>query len=144
MPPTQAAHPDNSPRRWEEMTTERPPSPLKLGKLLPKLACCDHTHTYACKHVNVNVSGWFQNSRTAAIVNVNTSRWFPNSRAVDINKITAAAAKTATTATEDVHLVEFMYIEFTRMPAESYRRRLTSLLLYLCYVFLVLINSLAC
>ena len=39
---------------------------------------------------------------------------------------------------EDVPLVEFMYLVFTRMPGESYRRRLMSLLLYLCYV----INSL--
>ena len=40
-------------------------------------------------------------------------------------------------------LVEFMYLVFTRMPdCESYRRRLRSLLLYLCYAFRVLINSL--
>ena len=30
---------------------------------------------------------------------------------------------------EDVPLVEFMYLVFTRMPGESYRRRLWSLLL---------------
>ena len=29
---------------------------------------------------------------------------------------------------EDVPLVEFMYLVFTRMPCESYRRRLRSLL----------------
>ena len=29
---------------------------------------------------------------------------------------------------EDVPLVEFMYLVFTRMPGESYRRRLMSLL----------------
>ena len=34
--------------------------------------------------------------------------------------------------------------ESTRMPGESYRRRLRSLLLYLCYVFRALINSLVC
>ena len=45
---------------------------------------------------------------------------------------------------EDVPLVEFLYLVFTRMPGESYRRRLRSLLLYLCYVFRALINSLAC
>jgi len=33
---------------------------------------------------------------------------------------------------------------FTRMPGESYRTRLRSLLLYLCYVFRALINSLVC
>ena len=44
---------------------------------------------------------------------------------------------------EDVPLVEFMYLVFTRMPGESYRRRLRSLL-YLCYVFGALINSLVC
>ena len=37
-----------------------------------------------------------------------------------------------------------MYLVFTRMPGESYRRRLRSLLLYLCYVFRVVINSLVC
>ena len=41
-------------------------------------------------------------------------------------------------------MVEFMYLVFTRMPGESYRRRLRSLLLYLCYVFRALINSLVC
>ena len=35
---------------------------------------------------------------------------------------------------EDVPLAEFIYLEFTRMPGESYRRRLMSLL-YLCFVF---------
>ena len=37
-----------------------------------------------------------------------------------------------------------MYLVFTRKPAESYRRRLRSFLLYLCYVFRALINSLVC
>ena len=45
---------------------------------------------------------------------------------------------------ENVPLVEFMYLVITRMPGESYRRRLRSLLSYLCYVFRALINSLAC
>ena len=45
---------------------------------------------------------------------------------------------------QDVPLVEFMYLVFTCMPGESYRRRLRSLLLYLCYVFRALINSLVC
>ena len=45
---------------------------------------------------------------------------------------------------KDVPLVEFMYLVFTRMPGKSYRRRLRSLLLYLCYVFGALINSLVC
>ena len=44
----------------------------------------------------------------------------------------------------DVPLVEFLYLVSTRMPGESYRRRLRSLLLYLCYVFPALINSLVC
>ena len=43
---------------------------------------------------------------------------------------------------KDVPLVEFMYLVFTRMPGESYRRQLRSLLLYLCYIFRALINSL--
>ena len=41
---------------------------------------------------------------------------------------------------EDVPLVVFLYLVFTRMPGESYRRRLGSLLLCLCYVFPELIN----
>ena len=45
---------------------------------------------------------------------------------------------------EDVPLVEFMYLVFTRMPGESYRRQLRSLLLYLFRVFRALINSLVC
>ena len=39
------------------------------------------------------------------------------------------------TEIEDVPLVEFTYLVFTRMPGESYRRQLGSFLLYLCYVF---------
>ena len=45
---------------------------------------------------------------------------------------------------EDVPLVEFVYLVFTHMPGESYRRRLRSLLFYLCYVLRALINSLVC
>ena len=45
---------------------------------------------------------------------------------------------------EDVPLVEFMYLAFTRMPGDSYRRRFRSLLFYLCDVFGALINSLVC
>ena len=45
---------------------------------------------------------------------------------------------------EDVSLVEFMYLVFTRLPGESYRRPLRSLLLYLCYVFRALISSRVC
>ena len=48
---------------------------------------------------------------------------------------------------EDVPLVEFMYLVFTRMPGESYRRRLRSLLLFLCYVFRadeLMLNVLRC
>ena len=44
---------------------------------------------------------------------------------------------------EDVPMVEFMYLVFTRMPGESYRRR-SRFLLCLCDVFRALINSLVC
>ena len=44
---------------------------------------------------------------------------------------------------EDVPLMELMYLVFTRMPGESYRRRLRSYL-YLCCVFRALITSLVC
>ena len=37
-----------------------------------------------------------------------------------------------------------MYLVFTCMPGESYHRWLRSLLLYLCYIFWALINSLVC
>ena len=43
---------------------------------------------------------------------------------------------------EDVPLVEFMYLVFTRMPGKSYPRLLMSLLLCLCDVYRVLIDSL--
>ena len=49
-----------------------------------------------------------------------------------------------TFSTYHVPLVEFTYLVFTRMPGESYRRRLRSLLLYLCYLFRALIISLVC
>ena len=39
-------------------------------------------------------------------------------------------------------LVEFVYLVVIRMPGESYRRRPRSLLMYLCYVFRAIINSL--
>ena len=42
----------------------------------------------------------------------------------------------------DVPLVEFMYRIFTCIPGENYHRLLGSLLLYLCYIFRALINSL--
>ena len=45
---------------------------------------------------------------------------------------------------EDIPLVKFMYPVFTRIPDESYHWRLRSLLLCLCDVFQVLINSLVC
>ena len=44
---------------------------------------------------------------------------------------------------EDAPLVEFLYLVFTRMPGDSYRRRLRSLLC-LCDVFGALINSPMC
>ena len=43
---------------------------------------------------------------------------------------------------EDVPLTEFIYLVFTCVPGERYCRQLGSLLLCLCYVFRVLINSL--
>ena len=43
---------------------------------------------------------------------------------------------------KDVPLVEFPYLVFSRLPGESYRRRLRSLLLCLCDVLRALINSL--
>ena len=48
------------------------------------------------------------------------------------------------TGFEDEPLGEFMYLVLTGMPGESYRRRLRSLLLFLCDVFRALINSLVC
>ena len=45
---------------------------------------------------------------------------------------------------EDVPQVEFMYLVFTRMPGENYRRRLKSLLFCLYDVFRALINPPVC
>ena len=59
-------------------------------------------------------------------------------------RLTVKSAVRFSLACEDVPLVEFMCLVFTRMPGESYRRRLGSLLLYLCYVFWALINSHVC
>ena len=41
----------------------------------------------------------------------------------------------ARVTSDDVPLVEFMYLVFARMPGESYRKRPRSLLLYLCDIF---------
>ena len=43
---------------------------------------------------------------------------------------------------DDIPLVEFMYLVFTRIPGESYHRRLMPLLLFLCDACRALINSL--
>ena len=59
-------------------------------------------------------------------------------------KLWPAEQKLAQIQFEDVPLVEFMYLVFTCMPGESYCRWFRSLLLYLCYVVWVLINSLVC
>ena len=45
---------------------------------------------------------------------------------------------------EDTLLMEFMYLVFTRMPGETYRKRLRPLLLYLCEVFRATISSVVC
>ena len=63
-----------------------------------------------------------------------------NNAGQNINNLTKAILPLV----EDVALMEFMYLVFTRTPCESYRRRLRSLLLHLCYVFRALINSLVC
>ena len=55
---------------------------------------------------------------------------------------TCTTTKTWVASNGDVPLVEFMYLVFTRMPGESYRRRLRSLVL--CYMFRALTNSLVC
>ena len=47
-------------------------------------------------------------------------------------------------ALTELRLAELMYLAFTRMPGESYRWRLWSLLLCLCDVFRALITSLVC
>ena len=59
-------------------------------------------------------------------------------------KTGSTTTTSTTTKKEDVPLVEFMYLVFTRVPGERYRRQLRSLLLYLCYVFRAIINSLVC
>ena len=69
--------------------------------------------------------------------------------AVGFSRITRhrTSSKKEASFSEDIPLVEFMHlvIVFTRMPGESYLRRLGSLLsVCLCGVFRALINSPAC
>ena len=45
---------------------------------------------------------------------------------------------------QKIPLVEFMSLVFTSMSGESYCRQLMFVLLYLCYVYRALINSLEC
>ena len=59
-------------------------------------------------------------------------------------KHNGAQSARAESTHKDVPLVEFMYLVFTRIAGENYRRRFRSLLLYLCYVFGALINCLVC
>ena len=54
------------------------------------------------------------------------------------------ASRQADRQTERGCKLEVMYLAFTHMPGESYRRRFRSLLLYLCYVYRELVNSLVC
>ena len=60
-----------------------------------------------------------------------------------LTRIPSESRGTASTH-EDLPLVEFVCLVFTRMPVESYRARLGSLLLCLCDDFRALINSLVC
>ena len=74
-----------------------------------------------------------------------TKTWIPQLfPAMRVNKRMYLWWSLCTSGGVYVPLVEFMYLVFTRMPGESYLRRLRSLLLYLCYVFRALINSLVC
>ena len=45
---------------------------------------------------------------------------------------------------EDVPLVKFVYLVFTRMSGESYHGQLRSLLFRLCDVFRAMLDSLVC
>ena len=58
------------------------------------------------------------------------------------NKTQSACAE-STRKDEEVPLVEFIYLVFSCMPGESYRKQVRSLL-FLCYVFWAVINSLVC
>ena len=93
--------------------------------------------------VNITVEGWCDyESVTASIVCKKfclEQQQRPESRTVTC---------TLRVSKYSVHklclLVEFMYLVFTRMPGESYRKQLRSLLLCLCDFVLALINSLVC
>ena len=82
-----------------------------------------HVHFHVCVFVVVVVLNLKQNEAHKRLCRINTQ----GSSLVLVNSA--------------VPLVEIMYPAFTRMPGESHRRRLRSLL-YLCYVFRALINSL--
>ena len=77
-----------------------------------------------------------QKKRNVQAVSVHVLTQFPMN---SVNELCKKKCKN-----EAVPLVEFLYLVFTRMPGVSYRRRLRSLLLYLCYVYRALINSPGC
>ena len=83
------------------------------------------------------------------------ARWFAMLNSCLLNHRTRALIRAQDTShkhnTEDLSFMvnsnlgqQFIYLVFTRMPGESYRRRLRSLLLCLCDVFRALMNSLVC
>ena len=71
-------------------------------------------------------------------------RRIPQNSNVSITEMTGKVSLLSSSNDEDVPLVEFMYLVFTRMSGESYRRRLRLLLLRLCEAFRALINSIVC
>ena len=82
--------------------------------------------------VRISISKQSSSSLKRHHTNTTTRTWaaYSNSPSMQVNTI------------EDVPSVEFMHLVFTRMPGESCCRWLRSLLLCLCDVFLVLLNSL--
>ena len=77
------------------------------------------------------------------ILNVSCSIWNGQVETDALSHFNRMAILTRTQSTSgtSVPLVELMYIVFTRMPGESYRRRLRPLLLCLCDDFQALIIS---
>ena len=106
--------------------------------LVPSLRDVKSSYLYLWSQLNRNQS---RNEELGEIKNNLWERWRKNTRR---SQLALEICDTSTTwRMYDVPLVEFVYFVFTHIPGESYSRQFRSLL-YLCYIFWALINSLVC
>ena len=83
-----------------------------------------------------------QNQHTRELINARNMSHKHNNKDPSLLRYLSPGVRVNTRYSEDVPLVEFMYVVFTRMPGETPHRRPLRSLLCLCDVFRVLINSL--